>query len=97
MAWDNARLEELRAKFNDETGGQIFDETFRKVGDKIFSKSGTRLAPYSGLPTFLSAPYLPAAAEGPDFGNLQVAILGIPMDLGVTNRPGCGTLPVRYR
>jgi agmatinase len=26
--------------------------------------------------------------EDPDFGDLQVAILGVPMDLGVTNRPG---------
>jgi agmatinase len=58
------------------------------VADKIFTKSGTRLAPYSGIPTFLTAPYMPVDAEQPDFGNLQVAIVGIPMDLGVTNRPG---------
>jgi agmatinase len=88
MSWDKTRLEALRTKFSDTQGGEIFDEAFRKVGDKIFSKTGTRLAPYSGVPTFLSAPHLPVAAEDPDFGNLQVAILGIPMDLGVTNRPG---------
>jgi agmatinase len=88
MSWDKTRLEALRTKFSDTGGGEIFDEAFRKVGDKIFSKTGTRLAPYSGVPTFLSAPHLPVAAEDPDFGNLQVAILGIPMDLGVTNRPG---------
>ncbi len=88
MSWDKTKLDALRAKFSDAAGGAIFDEAFRKVGDKIFSKSGTRLAPYSGLPTFVSAPYLPVSAEDPDFGNLQVAILGIPMDLGVTNRPG---------
>lgn len=88
MGWDRTKLEELRAKFSDAKGGDIFDEAFRKVGDKIFAKNGTRLAPYAGVPTFLSAPYLPVTAEDPDFGNLQVAIIGVPMDLGVTNRPG---------
>jgi agmatinase len=88
MAWDQTKLEELRAKFAESHGGQIFDPDFRKVADKIFSKTGTRLAPYAGVPTFLSAPYMPVAADEPDFGNLQVAITGIPMDLGVTNRPG---------
>ncbi|BAB51449.1 agmatinase [Mesorhizobium japonicum MAFF 303099] len=66
----------------------MFDPKFRKVADKIFSKSGTRLAPYSGIPTFLAAPYREIAAENPNFGDLQVAIIGVPMDLGVTNRPG---------
>ena len=88
MVWDKMRLEELRAEFADSKGGEIFDEKFRKVAEKIISKSGTRLAPYAGVPTFLSAPYMQVAADEPDFGNLQVAITGIPMDLGVTNRPG---------
>ncbi|WP_412065680.1 agmatinase [Rhizobium sp. SYY.PMSO] len=85
---DQDKLNALRAKYGDSHGGELFDDRFRKVADKIFSKSGTRLAPYSGLPTFLSAPYMPVDAEVPDFGNLQVAIVGVPMDLGVTNRPG---------
>jgi agmatinase len=58
------------------------------VADKIFSKSGTRLAPFSGIPTFLTAPYREVAPDNPDFGDLQVAMIGVPMDLGVTNRPG---------
>lgn len=88
MVWNQTKLEELRAKFADSHGGEIFDPDFRKVADTIFSKSGTRLAPYAGVPTFLSAPYMQVAADEPDFGNLQVAITGVPMDLGVTNRPG---------
>ena len=87
MSFDDDKLNALRAKFGDSAGGEIFDPKFRKVGDKIFS-NGTRVAPYAGVPTFLSAPYLPVAAENPDFGDLQVAITGVPMDLGVTNRPG---------
>jgi agmatinase len=88
MAWDNGKLEALRGKYGESHGGELFDPKFRRVADKIFSKSGTRLAPYAGVPTFLTAPYLPVAADDPDFGDLQVAIVGVPMDLGVTNRPG---------
>ena len=31
---------------------------------------------------------MPVDADNPDFGDLQVALVGVPMDLGVTNRPG---------
>lgn len=88
MAWDEQKLNELKAKYGESHGGELFDPAFRKVADKIFTKSGTRLAPYSGIPTFLSAPHMPVDADEPDFGNLQVAMIGVPMDLGVTNRPG---------
>lgn len=88
MAWDEKKLGELKAKYGESHGGELFDPTFRRVADKIFTKSGTRLAPYSGIPTFLTAPHMAVDADEPDFGNLQVAIVGIPMDLGVTNRPG---------
>ncbi|MBW9054567.1 agmatinase [Rhizobium mesosinicum] len=88
MAFDNGKLQALRAKYGEGHGGELFDAAFRKVADKIFSKTGTRLAPYAGVPTFLTAPYMPVDADNPDFGNLQVAITGVPMDLGVTNRPG---------
>jgi agmatinase len=88
MAWDDEKLSDLRKRYGSGHGGELYDPEFRKVADKIFSKSGTRLAPYAGVPTFVSAPHMPVDAEEPDFGNLQVAITGVPMDLGVTNRPG---------
>ncbi|NLS20276.1 agmatinase [Rhizobium sp. P40RR-XXII] len=88
MTFDEEKLSALREKYGESHGGELFDAKFRKVADKIFSKSGTRLAPYAGVPTLLSAPYMPVDGENPEFGNLQVALLGIPMDLGVTNRPG---------
>ena len=87
MTFDADKLAALRAKYGESRNGEIFDPDFQKVGDEIFSK-GTRAAPFAGLPTFLSAPYLEVAKEDPDFGDLQVAITGVPMDLGVTNRPG---------
>ncbi|WP_064681899.1 agmatinase [Rhizobium bangladeshense] len=88
MSWNETKLSELRAKYGESHGGELHDPEFRKVAEKIFNKSGTRLAPYSGIPTFLSAPLMQVNNENPDFGDLQVAILGVPMDLGVTNRPG---------
>lgn len=88
MAFDEERLKALREKFADGHGGEIFDPKFRKVADRIFSKSGTRVAPYAGLPTFLAAPILQPGTDDPDFGGLQVAMTGVPMDLGVTNRNG---------
>jgi len=88
MGSHQERLEALRAKYGEGHGGELFDPRFRRVADRIFSKAGTRLAPYAGVPTLLSAPYHPIDPANPDFGDLQVALLGVPMDLGVTNRPG---------
>ena len=88
MGWDAGKLDALKAKYGDSHGGELFDPKFRRVADKIFSESGTRLAPYAGIPTFLAAPYLPVDPQNPEFGDLQVAMVGVPMDLGVTNRTG---------
>lgn len=88
MGFDVKKLDELRKKYGEGHGGDLFDPKFRRVADKIFNKAGTRLAPYSGIPTFLSAPYREVDNDNPDFGDLQVAMVGVPMDLGVTNRPG---------
>ncbi|HVW55447.1 MAG TPA: agmatinase [Rhizobiaceae bacterium] len=88
MAWNEDALRRLRDKYNSGHGGELFDPGFRKVAEKIFSEGGTRVAPYAGIPTFLTAPWRPVTPDNPDFGDLQVAISGMPMDLGVTNRPG---------
>src|SRR5262245_47025323 len=87
MPIDKAKLDALRTKYDVGGGADIFDPKFRRVADKIFS-NGTRVAPYAGLPTFLSAPYRQMDWTKPDFGDLQAALIGMPMDLGVTNRSG---------
>jgi len=84
---DRENLERLRAKYSGAQDGGTFDPRFRRVVDRLFSE-GTRKTPYSGIPTFLSAPYLPDAIESPDIGGLQAALIGVPMDLGVSNRNG---------
>lgn len=88
MVFTDRQLNALREKYGNSHGGEINNEKFRRVADHIFSESGTRAAPYAGIPTLLSAPSLPFAADNPEFAALQVALLGIPMDLGVTNRNG---------
>jgi len=75
------KLEKLRSRYSEAAGDDIFDPKFKRAAQSQFS-AGRRSKPYSGLPTFLDAPY----QEG--LSKLDVAIIGIPMDLGVTNRPG---------
>ncbi|MBI2311309.1 MAG: agmatinase [Betaproteobacteria bacterium] len=78
---DQAKLERLRALFGDASGGAIHTPRFREVAASQF-RGKVRQKPYSGIPTLLDAPH----REGPD--GLDVALVGVPMDLGVTNRPG---------
>jgi guanidinopropionase len=85
---DQNELERLRRKYADAQGGEVFDAEFRKVADRVFNARGTRLAPYAGMPTLLSAPHRPLDPVNPDFSGLQAALVGVPMDLGVSNRAG---------
>lgn len=81
------RLKHLREKFGEAGGGDIYDERFARVARTVFS-GDRRQAPFAGVPTLLDAPYQPADGDILDFGDLQIALIGVPMDLGVTNRPG---------
>ncbi len=81
------QLEHLRSKYSGNAA-DMHDPRFQKVAQTIFSEGGTRAAPYSGIPTLLSAPAFAVDPKAPDFGNLQVALMGAPMDLGASNRPG---------
>ncbi len=86
---DKAKLEALRSKFGGDKESIIYDPKFKAVADKLFNPSGTRVAPYAGVPTFLDLPYSPVDWQEPDVSGLDVAVLGVPMDLGITNRNGC--------
>jgi len=81
-------IEELRAKYGNADGGVVYDEEFRKVSERLFSASGQRSFPYAGIPTFLKAPLRLVDWKSPDLSGLDVALIGVPMDLGVTNRSG---------
>ncbi len=81
-------LKRLREQYGDAAGNEVRDPEFRKAAERVFNKSGTRFAPYSGIPSFLAAPILQADWTNFDLGDLQVALVGIPMDLGISNRNG---------
>lgn len=89
MRFTPERLAALRARFGGDNEAAIHDAHFRAVAANIIDNSGTRSAPYAGMPTLLDAPARNIDWQSPDFGDLQVALAGVPMDLGASNRSGC--------
>jgi guanidinopropionase len=83
-----AKLEDLRAKYEGARETEVAPEAFRASLGLVLRDGNRRAMPYAGVSTLLDLPYRPDAADLPDFGGLDVALLGVPMDLGVTNRPG---------
>lgn len=85
---DRDELERLRAKYGATSAGDVQDPNFRKVVELLFKGKDRRAKPYEGISTFLDAPMrLDAAADG-DFSSIDIPLIGVPMDLGVTHRPG---------
>lgn len=85
---DQAKLDALRAKYGDAAAGDVHDPAFKKVVELLFSGADRRYKPYEGVPSLLDAPIRLDAPALTDFGGLDIALIGVPMDLGVTNRPG---------
>ena len=93
---NSTKLDGLRAKYANAKGGDVFDPAFAAVAASVFTSPDKRKWPFAGVPTLLGAPYQPeAAANG--FAGLDVALIGIPMDLGVTNRAGARLGPRAVR
>ncbi len=87
---DTSKLQALRARYGHgaERGEeQIDDPDFRRARSVAF-KTGRRPFPYAGISTFLNAPLRVASGEGSLLADLDVALIGVPFDLGVTNRSG---------
>ena len=93
---DGNELERLRAKYGSASGAEVQDPEFRKVVDLLF-KGDRRAKPYADVSTFLDLPLRADAPDLPDFGGLDVALVGVPMDLGVTNRAGARLGPRAVR
>jgi agmatinase len=84
---DKKNLERLRKVYGGASGAEVRDPEFRKVVDLLF-QGERRAKPYADVATFLDLPLRADAAEKDDFGGLDIAVVGVPMDLGVTNRAG---------
>ena len=94
---DAAKLAALRARYDNALSEEPDNPEFRKAMALTPYGAARRPFPYAGVSTLLGAPYRPEAAELPDFGGLQVALIGVPMDLGVTNRSGARLGPRAVR
>ncbi|MGH8431384.1 MAG: arginase family protein, partial [Solimonas sp.] len=93
---DLKKLDALRRKYADAKGGDIYDPEFKAVAESIFTSPDRRKWPFAEPATFLAAPFRPDAAQA-GFAGLEVALVGVPMDLGVTNRAGARLGPRAVR
>jgi guanidinopropionase len=84
---DKKNLERVRKIYGSASGADVQNPEFRKVVDLLF-KGDRRTKPYADVATFLDLPLRADAPDLPDFGGLDIAVVGVPMDLGVTNRAG---------
>ena len=89
-------LARLRAKYETGMGGEVHDPAFRRVAETQF-QGDRRAWPFSGVATFCGAPYRPDAPDLPGFDGLEAVLVGVPMDLGVTNRAGARLGPRAVR
>ena len=84
---DKDKLAALRAKYAGAKGGDIHDPAFAAVASRVFAAPDRRKWPFADPATLLGARFAPDAAATA-FAGLDVALVGVPMDLGVTNRAG---------
>ena len=77
----DAKLADLRRRFADAGALQIEDPVLKAAADDL-AVGGRRTLPYAGIPTFLGLP------QAGDAAGLDVAVVGVPTDLGVSNRAG---------
>jgi guanidinopropionase len=90
------KLESLREKYGTAKGGTIFDPEYARVAKQVFLDPERRKWPFAEPATFLSAPHRHIASDA-DFAGLDAALVGVPMDLGVTNRAGARLGPRAVR
>ncbi len=79
---DEGKLRRLRERYGERGVFDSDDPVLAAAARQVQSPDGQRVAPYAGVPTFLDLPYRT------DTSGLDVAAIGVPMDLGVSNRPG---------
>jgi guanidinopropionase len=79
---DQDKLKRLRARYADRDVFDGDDPVLTAAARQVRSPDGKRSLPYSGIPTFLGLPHAERLA------GIDIALIGVPMDLGVSNRPG---------
>lgn len=92
---DQDKLRKLRETYANDAPDVAQNPKFKAVTERIFAGTDRRPKPYEGVATFLGAPL--RAGGVADLGGLDVALTGVPMDLGVTNRAGARLGPRAVR
>jgi guanidinopropionase len=85
---DRKKLDDLRAKYPADKPDASHHPEFRKAIEAVFAGTDRRPKPYEGVSSFLGAPLRLDALQRSELGGLDVGLVGVPLDLGVTNRPG---------
>jgi agmatinase len=78
---DEQKLADLRRRFA-AAGALSIEDPVLKAAAADLAVGGRRALPYAGIPTFLGLPH------ATDASGLDVAVIGVPSDLGVSNRSG---------
>ena len=94
---DSKKLEDLRARYADTAAGQSHNPEFRKIIEQVFAGTDRRPKPYEGVSTLLDASLRADAVQQANLAGLDAALVGVPMDLGVTNRAGARLGPRAVR
>ena len=91
---DHDRLARLRARFATAgaPGAEVEDELFRRIVASQF-EGNRRDWPFAGVATFCGARLLADPFAAPP----EIGLVGVPMDLGVTNRAGARLGPRAIR
>jgi agmatinase len=97
MPIDPSALDRLRQRYASVAGGQMYDPRFKEVADSIFRDGDRRKWPFADPATFLDAPFIAGGLDAATLASLDVALIGVPMDLGVTNRAGARLGPRAVR
>src|ERR1700689_1345571 len=79
---DPDKLQQLRRRYAEDDAFSIDDPGLQAAAAALAQGGGRRSLPYSGVPTFLGLPFAVNAV------GLAIALVGRPMDLGVSHRPG---------
>lgn len=85
---DIDKLKRLRERYLTAKGGDMFDPHFAAIAEAQFKDGDKRKWPFADPATFLAAPLRASNDEASNIADVDIALIGVPMDLGVTNRAG---------
>jgi guanidinopropionase len=94
---DRKKLDDLRARYGATAASQSHNPEFKKIIEQVFAGTDRRPKPYEGVSTLLDATLRADAVQQGNLAGLDVALVGVPMDLGVTNRAGARLGPRAVR